>query len=150
MQGLRVLITASFLIGVESAQAGGFLSRLFVRQEDEGKSILGVYKGVKLLELEVVERPAGPVSDETARLTFRVKQLNKPNPQYMPPPVRVRRFSLNGHQLGQEWMMPNGEGIYEATVPMREARMHYLYFETGSNLTILKKVPWVVLKTDQP
>lgn len=147
MRALRFLALASLVIGVESAQAGGFLSKLLSRPEDEGRTLLGRYKGVKLLELEVVDRPAGPVAaDETARLTFRVKQLNNPDPQYLPPPVRVRRFSLAGHQLGQQWLTPNGEGIYETSVPMHEAGMHYLYFETGTNLTILKKVPWVVLK----
>lgn len=146
MRALGAFFAASLLICVESAQAGGLLYRIFVRPGDEGKTLLGQYKGVKLLELEVVERPAGPVVDATARLRFRVKQLNKPDPQYVPPQIRLRQFSLSGALLGHQWLVPNGEGIYEATVAMREAPQHFLYFETGTNLTVLKKVPWVVLK----
>lgn len=100
-----------------------------------------------MLELEVVQRPAGAVAGEFATLRFRVRQLTNPDPQFIAPPVRVRRFSLSGVQLEQSWLHANGEGIYETAVPMREAQRHYLYFETGDNKVVLAKVPWVVLRS---
>lgn len=134
-----------------SAQAGGRFARLLARNEMEHGPLRSRPIGVKLLELELVKSPgAREIVDEFATLQFRVRQLNNPDPQYVPPPIRVRRYSLSGAQLEQAWLHPNGEGIYETSVPMQEARGHYFYFETGSNRTILKKVPWVVLKSAQP
>ena len=133
-----------------SAQAGGRLAKLLSRNEMEHGPLRSQPAGVKLLELELVQSPgARQIADEFTTLQFRVRQLNNPDPQYVPPPIRLRRYSLSGAQLEQAWLHPNGEGIYQTSVPMQEARHHYFYFETGSNRTILKKVPWVVLKSVQ-
>lgn len=138
-----VLLTAALLAGVP-AQAG-LLARLLLRTEAERAPIV-TRQGVKMLELEVVRRPARAVAAEFATLQFRIKQLSNPDPQFIGPPVRLRSFSSSGAQLEQLWLHPNGEGIYEASVSMRDSRFHYLYFETGNNKTVLAKVPWVVLR----
>ena len=139
MRRLPVLL-ATVLLAVSGAHAGGRFGKLFSR----GPEVETVR--VKLLELEVVRRPARPVRSASATVLFRVIQLNDPDPQYVAPPIRVRRYALSGEQLDQQWIQPDGEGIYQATVPMHQAARHYLYFETGSSRTILKKVPWVVLQ----
>ncbi len=150
MQRLAVFLILTLCAG-GSAQAGGRFAKLLSRHEMEHGPLRSRPIGVKLLELELVKSPgARQIVDEFATLQFRVRQLNNPDPQYVPPPIRVRRYSLSGAQLEQAWLHPNGEGIYETSVPMQEARRHYFYFETGSNKTILKKVPWVVLKSSQP
>ncbi len=150
MQRLAVFLIVTLGAG-GSAQAAGRFAKLLSRNEMEHGPLRSRPTGVKLLELEVVKSPGvRQMVDEFATLQFRVRQLNNPDPQYVPPPIRLRRYSLSGAQLEQAWLHPNGEGIYETSVPMQEARRHYFYFETGSNRTILKKVPWVVLKSAQP
>ncbi len=150
MQRLAVFLIVTLGAG-GSAQAAGRFAKLLSRNEMEHGPLRSRPTGVKLLELEVVKSPgARQIVDEFATLQFRVRQLNNPDPQYVPPPIRLRRYSLSGAQLEQAWLHPNGEGIYETSVPMQEARLHYFYFETGSNRTILKKVPWVVLRSAQP
>ncbi len=150
MQRLAVFLIVTLWAG-GSAQAAGRFAKLLSRNEMEHGPLRSRPTGVKLLELEVVKSPGvRQIVDEFATLQFRVRQLNNPDPQYVPPPIRLRRYSLSGAQLEQAWLHPNGEGIYETSVPMQEARLHYFYFETGSNRTILKKVPWVVLKSAQP
>ena len=134
------VLLATILLAGSSAYAGGRLAKIFSRGPE------GEPARVKLLELEVVQRPARPVRAASATVLFRVIQLNNPDPQYIAPPIRVRRYSLSGEQLDQQWIQPDGDGIYQASVPMHQARRHYLYFETGSSRTILKKVPWVVLQ----
>ena len=136
---LSLLLTAS-------AQAGGLLNKIFSRHEGENSPSFARPDGVKMLELEIVNRPSRPMAGQFAILQFRVKQLTNPDPQYIPPPVCVRQFSLSGVQLQEQWLHPNGEGIYEASLPMKEAPRHYLYFETGTNRIVLAKVPWVVLR----
>ncbi len=150
MQRLAVFLIVTLVAG-GSAQAAGRFAKLLSRNEMEHGPLRSRPTGVKLLELELVKSPGvRQIVDEFATLQFRVRQLNNPDPQYVPPPIRLRRYSLSGAQLQQAWLHPNGEGIYETSVPMQEARQHYFYFETGSNRTILKKVPWVVLKSAQP
>ncbi len=150
MQRLAVFLIVTLGAG-GSAQAAGRFAKLLSRNEMEHGPLRSRPTGVKLLELEVVKSPGvRQMVDEFATLQFRVRQLNNPDPQYVPPPIRLRRYSLSGAQLEQAWLHPNGEGIYETSVPMQEARLHYFYFETGSNRTILKKVPWVVLRSAQP
>ena len=150
MQRLAVFLIVTLFAG-GSAQAAGRFAKLLSRNEMEHGPLRSRPTGVKLLELELVKSPGvRQIVDEFATLQFRVRQLNNPDPQYVPPPIRLRRYSLSGAQLEQAWLHPNGEGIYETSVPMQEARLHYFYFETGSNRTILKKVPWVVLKSAQP
>ena len=150
MQRLAVFLIIALCAG-GSAQAAGRFAKLLSRNEMEHGPLRSRPTGVKLLELELVKSPGvRQIVDEFATLQFRVRQLNNPDPQYVPPPIRLRRYSLSGAQLEQAWLHPNGEGIYETSVPMQEARLHYFYFETGSNRTILKKVPWVVLKSAQP
>ena len=129
-----------------SANAAGLLSKL-IWGSDGVRAPLFTRGGVKMLELEVVERPAKIVAEEFAVVRFRVRQLSDPDPQFVGPPLRFRRLSLSGAQLEQQWMHPNGAGIYELSVPMREARQHYLYFETGDQKTVLARVPWVVLRS---
>ena len=138
------LLHAFFLGG--TAHAAGLLSKL-IWGGDSARTPLFSRGGVKMLELEVVERPAKIVAEEFAVVRFRVKQLKDPDPQFIGPPLRFRRLSLAGAQLDQQWMRPNGAGIYELSVPMREARQHYLYFETGDHKTVLARVPWVVLRS---
>ena len=150
MQRLAVFLIVTLFAG-GSAQAAGRFAKLLSRNEMEHGPLRSRPTGVKLLELELVKSPGvRQIVDEFATLQFRVRQLNNPDPQYVPPPIRLRRYSLSGAQLEQAWLHPNGEGIYQTSVPMQEARLHYFYFETGSNRTILKKVPWVVLKSAQP
>ncbi|MBM3796657.1 MAG: hypothetical protein FJW31_21965 [Acidobacteria bacterium] len=60
--------------------------------------------------------------------------------------MRVRRFAVTGEQLSEQWLHADINGIYATSVPMRQADSHYLYFETGTNRAILKRVPWVVLR----
>ena len=139
-----VLLNALLLSG--PVRASGLLSKLIWGNEG-ARTPLFSRGGVKMLELEVVERPARVVTEEFATLRFRVKQLSNPDPQYVGPPVYLRRYSLSGAQLAQQWLHPNGEGIYEASVPMREAGRHYLYLETGDSKTVLARVPWVVLRS---
>ncbi len=129
-----------------TAQAAGRLSKL-IWGGDGARTPLLTHGRAKMLELEVVERPAKVVVEEFAIVRFRVKQLSHPDPQFVGPPLRFRRLSLAGAQLEQQWMHPNGEGIYQLSVPMRQARQHYLYFETGDHKTVLARVPWVVLRS---
>ena len=129
-----------------TAQAAGLLSKL-IWGGDGARTPLFTRSGVKMLELEVVERPAKVVTEEFAIVRFRVKQLSDPDPQFVGPPLRFLRLSLSGAQLERQWMHPNGAGIYQLSVPMREARQHYLYFETGDHKTVLARVPWVVLRS---
>ena len=147
MRPLRYVLIASLLVGGTAAQAGGLLSKLFARTNEDGRSyFIASPRGVKLLELEVVKRPSGPIATEFADLQFRVRQLTSPDPRYLPPPVRVRRFAVTGEQLSEQWLHADSDGIYATAVPMRQAGSHYLYFETGTNRAILKRVPWVVLR----
>jgi hypothetical protein len=146
MRRTSIFLLSALLLGDTAAQAGGLLHKIFSRNEGENSPLFARPVGVKLLELEIVQRPARPVAGEFATVQFRVKQLTDPDPQYIPPPVRIRQFTLSGVQLQHQWLHPNGEGIYEASVPMKEARRHYLYFETGTNRIVLAKVPWVVLR----
>jgi hypothetical protein len=145
MRRTLIFLLSALLLG-GTAQAGGLLHKIFSRNEGENSPLFARPVGVKLLELEIVRRPARPVTEEFATVQFRVKQLTNPNPQFIPPPVRVRQFTLSGVQLQHQWLHPNGEGIYEAALPMKEARRHYLYFETGTSRIVLAKVPWVVLR----
>lgn len=126
-----------------STQAGGLLSKLFWRGEPP-KEIF--HPGVKMLELEMVHRPARFISSEFAKLQFRVKQLTNPDPLFAGPPIRLRRYAPSGMQFEHQWVHSNSEGIYEASVPMRDSRIQYLYFETGDDKIILVKVPWMVLE----
>lgn len=147
MRPIRYALIASLLVST-TAQAGGLLSKLFAKTDEDGRTyFIAPPRGVKLLELEVVKRPAGPIATEFANLQFRVRQLTSPDPQYLPPPVRVRRFAVTGAQLSEQWLHADANGIYATSVPMRQADSHYLYFETGTNRAILKRVPWVVLRT---
>ena len=141
-----LLLHALLLTG--PAHAAGLLSKLIWGSES-ARTPLFSRDRVKLLELELVERPAKIVAGEFATLRFRVKQLNNPDPQFIAPPLRLRRFSLSGTQLDLQWMHPNGEGIYLVSVPMREARQHFFYFETGDRKTVLTRVPWVVLRSNE-
>src|SRR5262249_54255571 len=102
--------------------------------------------GVRMLELEIVQPPARVIAGEFAKLQFKVKQLTNPDPQFVAPPLRLRRYSPTGEQLESRWLQPNGANIYETSVPMRESHLQYLYFETGDERTVLAKVPWIVLR----
>jgi hypothetical protein len=138
---MRILSLLLLLSG--SVQAGGLLSRLLSRGEPPKE----VFRpGVKMLELEIVQRPARVVASEFAKLQFRVRQLTNPDPQFAGPPVRLRRYAPSGTQFEHQWIHANNDGIYEAFVPMRDSQIQYLYFETGDDRTILVKVPWIVLE----
>lgn len=141
-----VLLQALLLAGL--AQGGGLFSKLFSRGES-GREPVDAAARVKMLELELVKRPACGADDEFATVQFRVKQLSNPDPQFVGPPVRLRHYVLSGAQLGQQWIRPNGDGLYEASIPLGDSGHHYLYFETGDNKVVLAKVPWVVLRAPQ-
>lgn len=144
MRNVSLLILGLVLVSVPG-HAGGLLSRLFWKGDIERSG--GPRPTVRLLELEVVQRPVRVIAGELARVQFRVKQLTNPDPQFVGPPVRLRRYTQAGAQIEATWIQPNGEGVYEAAVSMREASPQYLYFETGDERTMLAKVPWVVLRS---
>ena len=110
MQRLAVVLIVTLFAG-GSAQAAGRFAKLLSRNEMEHGPLRSRPTGVKLLELELVKSPGvRQIVDEFATLQFRVRQLNNPDPQYVPPPIRLRRYSLSGAQLEQAWLHPNGEG----------------------------------------
>jgi hypothetical protein len=137
------LVVVSVALLSAPVHAAGLLSKLFWKGEIERAMIPRA--GVRMLELELVQRPARIAAGGLTKLQFRVKQLTNPDPQFIGPPVRLRRYSPSGTQLEARWIQPNGAGLYEAEVPV-EAGQQYLYFESGDERTMLAKVPWVVLK----